>query len=46
MTNFDDDDRLIGRMFESGNRLRFERPVDDAARREAMKLVASYRDQA
>ncbi len=33
MTNFEDNDRLIGRMFESGNRLHFERPVDDAARR-------------
>jgi GNAT superfamily N-acetyltransferase len=32
MTNFGEKDRFRSQMFESGNRLRFERPVDDAGR--------------
>jgi GNAT superfamily N-acetyltransferase len=32
MTNFGEKDRFKSQMFENGNRLRFERPVDDAGR--------------
>jgi hypothetical protein len=33
MANFGEDDRFRSQMFEGTNKLRFERPVDDASRR-------------